>query len=482
MNRLEKVLLVLVFGLTLQRQAAAQTADIPRLKRIMLQKQQGKDFIKDTSYIDINIGLVFFKKGQYKEALARFLQTLKYFEATDDKMRITRTATWVAKTYLALNDHRHALPYAQQSLKAATGIKAKIQMQDADKVLADIYDANGDSHNALKYFRLYKDVSDSIFNENMLKKTAGLAAKFEYEKKENRLKEVQEKKNALHSHIVRNKELQISIAILVIGSLSALAFLLFRSRAAKQKTNQILEVKNEAIEQQAVQLLLNNQDKDKLFSIIAHDLKMPLHSLRVMLGLLKENDLPPEDIRDIMDELRQDVNYSAELVSNLLSWSASQLAGRVISPANLPVQQLVNDTIEPLLKQAADKRIVITNKLPSSLTIWADKNMMQVLFRNLVSNAIKFCNNGNTITIDHKIVDGAIEICVADTGIGIEKDVLKKINRRESVTTFGTAKEKGSGLGMLLCREFVEANKGNFRIESEVGKGSRFYCRMPATA
>jgi len=641
MNRLVKVSLFLVFGLILQQQGTAQTADIPRLKRLLLQKQQEKDFSKDTSYIDIldrlafayfrvsadslffysekalkyaqqagydkgasvslrlkgngytllgdyskmlacyqqaltiaekihdttciakatinialgyyigqkkdeealallkkagalfeklkdslnwnkaitsigaiyanskrfelalqqyeqgllittamkdkysmvvtndNIGLVFFKKGLYKEALARFLQTMNYFEHTDDKMRITRTATWVAKTYLMLNDHGHALKYAQQSLRAATDINAKIQIQDADKVLADIYDAKGDSRNALKYFRLYKDVTDSIFNETMLKKTADLAARYEYDRKETRLKEAQEKKNALHRHTVRNKELQISIALLVIFSLAALTFLLFRSRAAKQKTNQILEAKNEEIERQAVLLLLNNQEKDKLFSIISHDLKMPLHSLKIMLGLLQENDLPPEEINEIMEELRKDVDYSAELVSNLLSWGGSQLEGRVVSPALLPLHQLVNDSIEPLLKTAADKKIGIYNKLPSSLTIWADKNMMQVLIRNLVGNAIKFCNPGDTITIDHKIVDGAVEICVADTGIGIEKDVFRKINRKESVTTFGTAKERGTGLGMLLCREFVEANKGSFRIESEVGKGSRFYCTLP---
>jgi signal transduction histidine kinase len=427
-----------------------------------------------------NIGLVYFKEGQYKAALARFLQTFKYFNGTDDKMRITRTAAWVAKTYLVLNDHRNALKYGQLALNTATEIKARIQMQDADKVLADIYEAKSDPRNALKYFRLYKDVSDSIYNEAMLKKTADLDAKYQYEKKETRLKQAQEKKDALHRHIVRMKELQILIAVLVIGSLSALAFLLFRSRAAKQKSNQILEAKNEEIERQALQLLLNNQEKDKLFSIISHDLKMPLHSLKMMLGLLKENDLPPEEITNIMDELRQDVDFSSELVSNLLSWAGSQLQGRVVSPAVLPVHELVNDTIEPLLKQAADKEIGIKNKLPASLVIWADKNMMQVLIRNLVSNAIKFCNSGDTITIDHKMVDGAVELCVADTGIGIEQDLLKRINRKESVTTFGTAKEKGTGLGMLLCREFAEANQGSFRIESEPGKGSRFYCTVPA--
>ena len=641
MNRTVKLSVLLVVGCLLQQQAGAQTADIPRLKRILLQKQQEKDFTKDTSYIDVldslayafnrvsadslffysekalqyakqagypkgvavslrqqgngyalrgdltkmlaffqqsltiaekihdtlciakatiniamyymdlkkydeslalakkaatlfeqlkdslnwikalstiaaitsdlkhndeavqqyqqilqiatalkdkysivvtnyNIGNIFYDKGLYKEALPHSLETLKYFSNTDDKMRIARTASVVARTYLHLNDPGHALPYAQQSLKAATEIKAKLQIQVADQVLADIYEAKGDPRNALKYFRLYKDVSDSIFNEAMLKKTATLEAKYEYDKKETQLKEAQAKKDALHRQTVRNKELQISIAILVIVSLTALAFLLFRSRAAKQKTNQILEAKNEEIEHQAMQLLLNNQEKDKLFSIISHDLKTPLHSLKIMLGLLKENNLSPEETNSIMEELGQDVKYAMELVNNLLSWAGSQFDGRVICPTLLPVHQLVNDTVEPLLKQAADKKITFKNKLPSALTIWADKRMMQVLIRNLVSNAIKFCNQGDTITIDHKTINGDVELCVADTGVGINSEVLQRINRKESITTFGTAEEKGTGVGMLLCREFIEVNKGSFRIESEVGKGSRFYCTLPA--
>jgi signal transduction histidine kinase len=106
--------------------------------------------------------------------------------------------------------------------------------------------------------------------------------------------------------------------------------------------------------------------------------------------------------------------------------------------------------------------------------------MVQVLIRNLISNAIKFCNPGDVITIEGSAIDGIVEICVADTGIGIGKEVLTKINRKESVTTFGTANEKGVGLGMLLCHEFAEANRGIFRVESEPGKGSRFYFTLPS--
>jgi len=256
--------------------------------------------------------------------------------------------------------------------------------------------------------------------------------------------------------------------------------LLFHSKAAKQKTNQLLKAKNDEIEHQAVQLLLSNQEKDRLFSVISHDLKMPLYSLRNMLAILKEHSLPEADLHAIINELRRDIDYSAELTNNLLSWASSQLDGRTITPIMLPMQELVSETMEPLIKTASDKKIGLKNKIPDSLQAWADDNMVQVLIRNLISNAIKFCNAGDAITVEGNATGDTVEICVVDTGIGIEKEVLKKINRKESVTTFGTANEKGVGLGLLLCHEFVEANRGVFRVESEPGKGSRFCFTLPS--
>jgi len=426
------------------------------------------------------IGWLLFEKGLYKESLPYSLGPLDYFNRTGDKMRVAKDANLVADTYLHLNNYPAALKYALQSLAAATAIKAKIQIKDVDKVLADIYDAKGDTHNALKYFKLYKDLSDSLLNEAMLKKTAKLEARYEYEKKETQLKLEQEKKDALHQHIVRIKELQISIAVLLILFLSALAFVLLRSRNIQHKTNQILQANNDKIEHQAIQLLINNQEKDKLFSIIAHDLRVPLYSLKQMLALLRRDSLPEAEIDIIMEELRRDADYSAELVSNLLFWAGSQLKGRVVSPVALPLQQLVDDTIRLFAQQTSDKKIGLKNELHPALSVWADKTMIQVLIRNLVSNAIKFCNQGDTIAIEGKTMNGTVEICVADTGIGIEKDILKKITLKESVTTFGTDNEKGTGLGLLLCREFAEANQGLFRVESEPGKGSRFYFTLPA--
>ena len=427
-----------------------------------------------------NIGLILFLKGLYKESLPYSLRTLDYFSHTDDKMRIARTAITVAETNFHLAQYPAALKYARQGLETATEIKAKLQMKNAEKILAEVYDTTRDIHNALKSFKLYKDLSDSLLNEDMLKKTAKMEARYEYEKKEARLKLEQQNKDAMHQHTVRIKELEIAIAALLILLLSVTIFVLFRSRAVKQKINKILLENNEKIERQALQLYMNNQEKDKLFSIVAHDLKMPIYSLQQMLTLLKEDSLSEAKIKILIKELKNDVDYSAELVSNLLFWADSQMNGIAVSPVALPLHHLVQGTLRLFSRQASEKKIGVKNELPAGLSAWADKSMIEVVLRNLVSNSIKFCNPGGTIIIEGKTIKGAVEICVADTGNGIGEDVLKKISLKQSVTTLGTNDERGTGLGLLLCREFIEANHGHFRVESMLGKGSRFYFTLPA--
>ena len=438
------------------------------------------------AFLNNSMGSLLAVKGQYRESLVHHLQSMDYYRKTRDKLGQTETSALLAHVYLLNKNYPEALRYAQQSMALATEIKGTKQMQEAGQVLADIYEAKRDYQPALKYFKLYKDYSDSLFNEQTRKKTFELEARYEYERKEARLKEEEAKKDAEHEHLVRTQTLQRFLAGLLILFLSILAFVLFRSRASKLHINQLLQLKNgeighqkEELEHQAVQLLLNNQQKDKLFSIIAHDLKGPLNSLKGLLDLLKEKTLSESEINGMMAELRRNVDYSAELVSNLLFWASSQMNGIVVTPVVLAMPQMIADILNLFVKQAAEKKITILSETSIHTLAYADKDMIQVVIRNLISNAIKFCRQGDTITIQCRREGDFVETCVADTGIGIKEELLEKIRRRESVTTYGTAKEKGTGLGMLLCREFTEENKGRFWIESRLGEGSRFYFAIP---
>jgi len=436
-----------------------------------------------------DLGRVLAAQGLYRASLGTHQISLDYYLRTDDKLGQTESFYHLAGASLLMKDQAAALRYAFQGLTLARQLNRKKDIKELGQVLAEIYEAKGDYRTALQYFQLYKDFSDSLFTDQIRKQSFSMETRYEYERRADSMRQAAAKQEIVQKHIDRNHTLQISIAIIFILFLMVVAALLLRSRAASRKSNKELSEKNmeieqqkEAMEHQAVQLLLNNQQKDKLFSIIAHDLRGPLNSLKGLLDFLKENRLSDAEIRSMMDELRRNVDYSSELVGNLLFWASSQLNGIVVVPVCLPLRKLVDDILPLYTKQAGEKNIVLKNEIDPALTAYADKDMIQVILRNLVSNAIKFCHGGDAITISGRRMEDGVELCVADTGIGMREDILGRIRRKESITTYGTAREKGTGLGMLLCREFTEVNGGKFRIDSVWGKGSWFYFTIPADA
>jgi two-component system, sensor histidine kinase and response regulator len=434
-----------------------------------------------------DLGRVLAALGESRRALALYQQALAYYRQVNDRLGRVTSSILLAQAWLQLKDYPLALGYAQQSLDGARALGRKREIRESAKALADIYENQGDDRKALGYFKLYKDFSDSLLNDQSHKQILALAANNAFEKEAGQLKEQQAEKDARYQERLRKDAVKISITISAIVVLSLLAFILFRSRSINRRNNHVLREKNaqieeqkETLEQQAVQLLLNNRQKDKLFSIIAHDLRGPLNSLKGLMDFLKEKRMSDEEINAIMNEFRRNVDYSADLVGNLLFWASSQLDGIVVSPVVLPLQPVVKDILALFSHQAAQKHIILKEELNPSVQVIADRDMTQVIIRNLVSNAIKFCRPGDSVTISFTIHSTQIEICVADTGIGLKEDALDRIRRKESFTSYGTAKEKGTGLGMLLCREFTEANHGRFRIESEWEKGCRCYFTLPA--
>ena len=433
------------------------------------------------------VGKILAAKGDYSGALAHYQRSLAFYLESGEKLGLTATTNLLAQVYLALKDYPRALRFADQSLGLSKELHRKQEIHEAAKVLADIYEAKGDDRRALAYYKLFKDYSDSLFNDQSRKQVVAMAARYDFERRESQLRTEAAEKEALYQLRLRKDSQQISITVGVIVVLSLLAFVLWRSRTVNRRVNYLLREKNEkieeqkeALEHQAVQLLLNNQQKDKLFSIVAHDLRGPLNSLKGLLDFLKEKQLSEQEINNMLTELRRNVDSSSELVGNLLFWASSQLDGISAKPVVLPLKPLVHDTLALFAHQAREKTVTLSAvEMAPGLAGYADKDMVQVVIRNLVSNAIKFCRQGDSVTIYCNLVGGDIEIRIADTGIGMKEEALERIRRRESFTSYGTAKEKGTGLGMLLCQEFTAANNGRFRVESELGKGTCCYFTIP---
>lgn len=231
--------------------------------------------------------------------------------------------------------------------------------------------------------------------------------------------------------------------------------------------------------QQTEELLSTNELKNKLFSIVSHDLRNPILSLNEIVNLFNEGVISDEEIKSYMPLISKNIKNTSALLENLLHWSRSQLKGERIQKNNfnLRIAALLQTSIlEPL---ANEKKIKIENSIDENIIVNADRDMIELVFRNLISNAIKYCYESGTISISSSIEDKHAKVCIRDTGIGIAEENLQKLFGLNNFTTPGTNKELGTGLGLLLCREFVTKNGGKIWVESKLNEGSKFCFTLP---
>jgi len=225
------------------------------------------------------------------------------------------------------------------------------------------------------------------------------------------------------------------------------------------------------------ELKMLNEDKNKFFSVIAHDLKSPFQSLLGFSELLKNemDNLSKEEIKYFLNENYETSKNIFNLVDNLLNWSRLQTGKIEFSPENFNIKDEIDEIINLLQRQSFSKKINVNNNIKKNLIIYADKNMIRSVLQNLISNAIKFTYANGNINIFSKSNDNMNEICVEDDGVGLSKEELNRLFKIDkSFTKTGTSNEKGTGLGLLICKELVENCGGKIKVESEEGKGTRF--------
>lgn len=222
--------------------------------------------------------------------------------------------------------------------------------------------------------------------------------------------------------------------------------------------------------------------KDKLFSIIAHDLRGPVGSFMQVIELLTSNmEITPEMEDALLNDLKDMSKNTFYLLENLLNWSRSQRSEIVYNPGSIIINKLVNDNISLLSGTAGQKSIQIQFSANTNYTAYADYDMTNLVIRNLLSNAIKFTRTNGLIKIGLSEQDGFIEVEIADNGVGMSKETADKLfTDNQFHTTYGTNNEKGSGLGLVLCQDFVKRNGGNIRVESIKDEGSKFFFTLPS--
>jgi len=255
-----------------------------------------------------------------------------------------------------------------------------------------------------------------------------------------------------------------------------------KSLEEKVDINKYLKTTNKKLIESELKLKRLNATKDKFFSIISHDLKNPFASLLSISEFIVKNykNTNEEDRIEILQKINMSANQIYSLLDNLLTWSSLQKGHIKINRIQFDISKVIKESINLYQVAAEKKGINIIVNIHNNMSVYADREMLSAIIRNFINNAIKFSNSDDVIEIKTKKINSYIEIIVSDSGIGIPEEDLKKLFRTDArLKTKGTSGEKGTGLGLILCKEFIEKNGGSIKVESKINTGSNFIICIP---
>lgn len=441
---------------------------------VELKKELNNEMSLAVTYM--SIGSIYKAMEDYVKARNYYDIALVIFKAKNSKYYQAKMLNQIAGLFNAQIIYDSALFYLYSSLDISLEINSLSLLEDNYWGLSTIYDSLNNSSKSLEFLQKYQAVHDTLFNEQSDKRIKDLQIKYETEKKEqeNLILTNQIEIETLKSDRRRNlMYFFVIISMLLLVS----ALLIFNRYNVKQKLSKLLTEKNIKLLESEQNLMTEINTKDKFFSIIAHDLKSPLSSLTLVSEMLDDNltDFSVEQLKYYINSISLTTSGLFNLVENLLNWARSQAGRVVVNLQSVNVYEIVTKLVELQSVSANKKNIEIINLVNEDTTVKADINLLTLILRNLVANALKFTDEGGKVTISTNSIDNQIFIEVKDTGIGISKEDQEKLFRIDINTKeIGNSAEKGTGLGLILCKEFTEKMNGKIWAESELGKGTKF--------
>ncbi len=442
--------------------------------------ENNKD-IKGFSIIKNYLGLIETQNGNYQKAILYFQESIKICEETSYKQGTALAHISIAIPYQQTAQNNLAF----SALKKGTLISREIGdlelITNSYKNYAEIY-YNLKSYKLAYEYRLkYQNTLKRHLDNLTLERIATLRINTELEKKKNYTDNLEKRAELLEENVSLNEEklrLQmyfvVSLVLIILLILIPL-FVLIRKNKNKLSRNEELISKN-------IQLQESNKTRERFLSIIGHDLKNPFNSVLGLTSLVIDewDSLPDTEKLYILNEVHGSSNSIYELMDNLLLWAKNQSDSIKVHPEQFDISENIIDVYEIYRNQASFKNVNIEISIGSNNFVFADPNMINTILRNLLSNAVKFTRKGGNIIIELKKSSKEIEVSISDNGKGIPPEDLKKIiDDRNDYSTKGTSDESGTGLGLIVVRDFVKKNNGVFWIESKVGKGSKFCFTLP---
>lgn len=431
-------------------------------------------------------GKVYFLKGDYKQSEYFNRRSMQYDSLVGNRRALGITYYQAALDKVHLGQLDTALLLLKKSISISRELRNLSALIKAHSLMASIHmekKSPADAVKELKIASLYKDTLYSTEKSGQIQEMASL---YELSSKEETIQRLSQD-NLVQQQIMTGQRFFVALLLIGVLILGLTVYFLSRFRKLQDKTNRALEAKNKAIEQQKEEIQtqaetlqqLNNL-KSKLLSVISHDLRGPMATLHSLLDLLTRSQVTPEEFIAISDKLKTSLGATERTLENLLNWSLTQMDGLKAEPRKIEVKNTIDETCTLMQETAQRKLINLKNEIESEVWVNADADQLQLILRNLIHNAIKFSKPSDTIVVAAERDTSFCVISVKDNGIGMTDDELRRlIETRNHFTKAGTLKEKGTGLGLLLCREFIKLNGGEMRITSTPDHGTSVTFTLP---
>ncbi len=451
------------------------------LKALQIEEKEGNKFGKMLSMN--NFGSLYKKQNKLQGALNYYEQSLLLSKETGSKNVMSEIYLKMGEIYFETGKFDKALKLTENSLSIANEMGILEHQKLGYGQLSKIYSANSVFKKAYENHILFKKMNDSIFNEENIKEVVRLDYKYKYEK------EKQEQELARYEEDIVKEEQQKRVKVILYASIAGLILLTILLLGAlfsyydKRKTNLELIKQKKEIENKSNELITSNATKDKLFSIIVNDLQDPFNNITNLSSLMAREtaELDPDVLSDFLKSIHKSANFANELLGNLTEWAKSQTNNLESESDRTTIKNIFNLANDSIERIANNKEITLNFSFDKNIDLYVDKNMINTVLRNLIFNAVKYSYRGGSVTIEAQSDENGLKISVTDYGVGIDNErVVKLFQITEKIASPGTENETGAGLGLLLCKEFIERLGGEITAKSEIGKGSKFSFTLPS--
>lgn len=468
--------------------------------------------IREIAITQKAIGNLYIEENKHDDALDILREAQAYFEQAQLERGKAQVARDLGSAYMAFGELDRAKDYFFKSIEIADEADIHSILAENYDLLSRLMHQQQQYKDAYEYQQKHISLKDSIYDEESRRRVMEMQLMYDRERQQDEIDLLQKNSQIQQLNLEKQRQSRNYLLLFMALILLLLVILYYRfieSRRTNKKLKTqkeeisrnneklkelndslIVEKKkvdrlNKQLQENEKNLIETNQTKDKFFSIISHDLRNPFASVLSFSRLLKRDidHLSKEELKELASELDRSVLKINNLLENLLQWSRAQTGKIQYNPERFNIKDVIRDNVRLFEANTLEKNIDIFDRVHDGIQVWGDVNMTDTIVRNLLSNALKYTYPGGYIEIrSHKHPD-MIEIAIADNGVGISEEDQDKLFRVDSLhSSYGTSEEKGSGLGLLLCKEFAQKQGGNIYINSKAGKGSVVSFTIPVEA